>query len=68
MNTHNDGTGRAKRLYEASVRERRALSEGKSEDEAMVDAGLILDTPINEHEFLEKKGKNDNGTKRVLMD
>ena len=61
----NVGTPRERKLFEAYKKESKALSTGKTEQQAMTDAGLILDTPISEQSFLEK---DDNDNKRLLTD
>lgn len=63
--SHVYGTSREEKLFEASKRQRLAIESGKDERQAMIDAGLILDTPINEQDFLEK---NEHSTKRLLTD
>lgn len=69
------GTRREEKLNEAYRKEQKALSEGKSRLEAMIDSGLILDSPLNEQSFLEKDEeaqneaqKHENGNKRLLRD
>lgn len=57
----NVGTPRERKLFEAYKKESKALSSGKSEKQAMTDAGLIFDTPISEQNFLEKDGDNNAG-------
>jgi hypothetical protein len=58
------GTGCAEKIFEAYQREQKALADGKSPEEAMLDAGLLLDTPISEQSFLEKDTKCCGGLRR----